>query len=211
MNVILFCVKWQFALVYLDDVVICNKTPDQHIDHVWKVLLLQYNAGPTLKLKKCSFFTDTMEYVGNVVRLCCFELASHTADTIRGLEPTASLTKLRSFWAYATSSDNLTQTLGKPHLRWTNNWRKNSHKQLNHLTAKHPRPRTHWGTRWYHPLRWYFHNLVETWPSTQTRAMYQSAASYSKSIQKTRQTPLVTGHDSSPTSSNNTTTHNEKV
>lgn len=30
--------KWQFELVYLDDILICSKSSDEHIDHVLLVL-----------------------------------------------------------------------------------------------------------------------------------------------------------------------------
>lgn len=57
MNVILSSVEWQFALVYLDDIVVLSKTFEKHIDHVRKVLLLLYNAGATLKFEERNFPT----------------------------------------------------------------------------------------------------------------------------------------------------------
>lgn len=38
MDIILYLLKWQFALVYLNDIVIISKSPDEHIDHVLEFL-----------------------------------------------------------------------------------------------------------------------------------------------------------------------------
>lgn len=51
MNTIQSLVKKQFALVYLDGVVIFSKPSEQHIDHVCKMLTVFKNAGVTLKLQ----------------------------------------------------------------------------------------------------------------------------------------------------------------
>lgn len=50
-DVILFTLKWQFALDYLDDVVVLLRAPEEHIFHVQHVLTLLNTAGATLKLK----------------------------------------------------------------------------------------------------------------------------------------------------------------
>lgn len=71
--------------------------PEEHIDHVRHVLTLLNNAGVTLKLKKFTFFMDTIDYLGHVIRLKRLEIANHTAEAIHGLRPPTSLTELRSF------------------------------------------------------------------------------------------------------------------
>lgn len=45
MDIILFSVKWQFFLVYLDDFIIFSESPDRHVDHVRHVLTLLGHAG----------------------------------------------------------------------------------------------------------------------------------------------------------------------
>lgn len=52
-DVMLSAVKWQFALVYLQDIVIFSRTPAEHIAQVHSVLTHLNNAGVTLRLKKC--------------------------------------------------------------------------------------------------------------------------------------------------------------
>lgn len=54
-DVILATVKWQFALVYLDDVIVFSSSLEDHVEHVATVLRLLKDAGVTLKLKSVPF------------------------------------------------------------------------------------------------------------------------------------------------------------
>lgn len=64
---------------------------------VRKVLTLLRIAGATPRLKTCKFFTETVDYLGNVIRQRRFENSSHTTDAIRRLNASTNLTELRSF------------------------------------------------------------------------------------------------------------------
>ena len=66
-DVILASVKWQFALVYLDDIIIYSKSIEEHYDHLQTVLGLVHKAGISLKIHKCQFFTETVDYLGHTV------------------------------------------------------------------------------------------------------------------------------------------------
>lgn len=73
MDVALSTGKWQFALVYLEDIVKFSKNLDEHIDHVRHVLPFPSNGSETVELKKCKLFTDAIEYLGKVIRKTCLE------------------------------------------------------------------------------------------------------------------------------------------
>lgn len=66
-DVILATVKWQYALVYLEDVIILSDNVQKHLKHVYVVLRRFSNAGVTLKLKKCFLFTDTVDYLRHLI------------------------------------------------------------------------------------------------------------------------------------------------
>lgn len=51
MGIILYFDKWQFALVYQDEIVIFSKLPDEHIDDVQLILTLLNNAEVKVMLK----------------------------------------------------------------------------------------------------------------------------------------------------------------
>lgn len=61
MDVILATVKWQLTLVYLEDIFILSKTPEEHIRHIREVSPLWSNIGVTLELEKSLVFTETIE------------------------------------------------------------------------------------------------------------------------------------------------------
>lgn len=98
MNVVPFSVKWEFALVYFDNILIFSRTLEQHSKHVSKNLSLLDSAGATLKLKKCSFFTNFINPLGHVVRPRRMKLASHTTDALHKLKSWANGTKLSYFF-----------------------------------------------------------------------------------------------------------------
>lgn len=55
MDVLIVSVKWQKAIVYIDDVMIFLTTPEEHLEQSDKVLLLPKKAEVTIKLKNDSF------------------------------------------------------------------------------------------------------------------------------------------------------------
>ena len=66
-DIILSCVKWETALVYLDDVIVYSRTVTEHMAHVHEVLRLLYTAGVSLKLAKCAFFDTSVTNLGHVI------------------------------------------------------------------------------------------------------------------------------------------------
>lgn len=91
MNVILSVVKWRFAIVYLDDILIFLNLLKEHFADVRKVSTLLNNTGVTVELRKCRFFTETTEYLGHIIRQRRFEIASRTTDAVRGLKTPKNL------------------------------------------------------------------------------------------------------------------------
>lgn len=87
MDFILFSVKRQFVLKYLDDIVVPYKTPEQPIEHVRKVLSLLNSAGAAFKLSKCNFFTYIIAYLYLVIHPRQLEPVFHITDAILGLKP----------------------------------------------------------------------------------------------------------------------------
>jgi len=68
LEILLAGVKWQFCLVYLDDVIIFSCTEEEHIKHVDRVLQILHRAGVSLKLKKSFFFRKSVDYLGHKIR-----------------------------------------------------------------------------------------------------------------------------------------------
>lgn len=96
-DMILASVKWQYAIVYLDDIVIFSRNVEEHLKHIRTVLTLLRAAGMSLKMKKCFFLQRRVEYLGHVVSPGKLAVASKTVDTIQKMKPPRTVTELRSF------------------------------------------------------------------------------------------------------------------
>jgi hypothetical protein len=67
MNDILRDFLYKFIIVYLDDVCIYNRTLEEHLEHMLLVLQRFKEEGLKLRLKKCFFGLQEMEFLGYTV------------------------------------------------------------------------------------------------------------------------------------------------
>lgn len=97
MSVALSAVKWQFALFFINDIVVFSCSAVEHIDHFKHVSTLSPGADVTLKLMKCNFFTETIHALGHV--FCCkrLEIACQTNYAIKELNVARDGTNLNFF------------------------------------------------------------------------------------------------------------------
>ena len=99
LDIILSGVRWKTCLVYIEDVVIFSKTEKEHFAQVRHVLTLLEEAGVKLKLKKCFFFHQRVEYLGHVITPGRLSVANDAKATCAVREATfpESIMQLRSF------------------------------------------------------------------------------------------------------------------
>ena len=57
----------QYALIYLDDVIVYSKTPEEHLKRLQAVLDRFAMSGLKLKPSKCHFFKDSLTYLGHEI------------------------------------------------------------------------------------------------------------------------------------------------
>lgn len=65
-SVIIFTVQLHHALVYLYNILVFFRSPAQHIEHVRSAITFLRDAGMTLKLRKCRFFSARIYYPGHI-------------------------------------------------------------------------------------------------------------------------------------------------
>lgn len=92
-DVILARVEGQFVQPYEEDIVVFSKTPKKHIGHVCTVFALDQRAGIKLKLERNTFFADTINYLGHIIRPWKLEISSHLADAIKNLQQPRIITE----------------------------------------------------------------------------------------------------------------------
>ena len=97
LDMVLSKYKWKTCLVYLDDVIIFSKSVEDHITHVDEVLTCLREAGITLKISKCTFFSDKINYLGHVIRPGRLEVDQANTQSLRDARPPTTKTQLRSF------------------------------------------------------------------------------------------------------------------
>lgn len=108
-SVILATVKWRLPLVYLDEIVIIPKAPEEHIRYIREVLAFLKNGGVRIRRKKGQLVTEPIEYYGHILLQRRLEIASHTTEAISGVKKPTSRWNLVSSYAYAPFFDDLSQ------------------------------------------------------------------------------------------------------
>ena len=58
---------FNFAIAYLDDIIIFSKTHQEHLSHIRKVLKKLRSAKLSMKMSKCNFFPKEIKYLGHIL------------------------------------------------------------------------------------------------------------------------------------------------
>lgn len=99
-DVILATVNAQFVIFYLHDIIIFSKTILEHVNHVLQLVQLLSDAGITFELKKCWFFTDTVDCLVHIIRPCELKFAGNSSDAIHELKEPHKGMEDRSFLGF---------------------------------------------------------------------------------------------------------------
>lgn len=98
LDLVLTKYKRKNFLVSFDDIIIYSKTVEEHIRHLDEILQSLRHAGGTIKIKKCKFFKDKVEYLGHIItpdRLQVDE--ANTPLLLRNALPPRNKSELRCF------------------------------------------------------------------------------------------------------------------
>lgn len=86
-----------FVLVYLDDVIVYNKTWEEHMCHIKKVIDVLKKEKLYLKLSKCHFGKTSLIYLGHIVSNGKLRTNPSKVEVImKWLEP-MNVTEVQSF------------------------------------------------------------------------------------------------------------------
>ena len=58
---------FNFAIAYLDDIIIFSKTPQEHLSHIRQIFEKIQSAKLSMKMSKCNFFSKEIQYLGHIL------------------------------------------------------------------------------------------------------------------------------------------------
>nr|POE75905.1 transposon ty3-g gag-pol polyprotein [Quercus suber] len=102
MNQVLKPFIGKFVVVYFDDILIYNKTEAAHYNHVREVLAVLQANELYINLKKCSFLTDKLLFLGYVVSADGIHVDEDKVRAIREWPTPKTVSDVRSFHGLAT-------------------------------------------------------------------------------------------------------------
>ena len=97
LDIALSAFKRESCLVYLDDVIVFSRDLKSHFTRVEAILKTLSEAGITLKLAKCRFFTHTVKYLGHVIPPGTLEVDEVATAALKKAKPPKTQTEPRSF------------------------------------------------------------------------------------------------------------------
>ena len=84
-------------VIYIDDILIFNRTFDEHVSLVGKVLKTLANHGIKVKMSKCEFFRQEVSFLGHVISREGIRKSPEYIEKIRSYPRPSSVTELRQF------------------------------------------------------------------------------------------------------------------
>jgi hypothetical protein len=105
-----------FVVVYLDDILIYNKTWDEHLQHIQQVLHTLRQHKLYANLEKCSFGMDRVHYLGYIIDQHGVHVDLAKIQVICDWPAPTTLTELQSFLGLANFYHRY--VLGFSHIAW---------------------------------------------------------------------------------------------
>ena len=90
--------KW--CIIYLDDIIVFSKTPEEYIERLRGVFEKLAAAGLRLKPSKCEFFKSRVAYLGHIVSKDGIEMDPKKIKAIEQWPVPKTVTEVRSFLGF---------------------------------------------------------------------------------------------------------------
>ncbi|KAJ8652105.1 hypothetical protein O0I10_012295 [Lichtheimia ornata] len=97
MNYILAPFIGRFVYCFIDDIIIFSRNLQDHLDHLKQVFEACHQANLRLKMSKCKFAQDQVEYLGHIVSERGVSPSPRNVQKIQDMPPPRSVGDVRSF------------------------------------------------------------------------------------------------------------------
>ena len=88
---------FNFAIAYLDDIIIFSKTPQEHLSHIRKVFKKLKSANLSMKKSKCNFFSKEIQYLGHILSATGIRPLPSKTHAIQHMQPPTTPKQVRAF------------------------------------------------------------------------------------------------------------------
>ena len=78
---------FNFAIAYLDDIIIFSKTPQEHLSHIRMVFQKLKSANLSMTKSKCNFFSKEIQYLGHILSATGIRPLPSKTYTIQHMQP----------------------------------------------------------------------------------------------------------------------------
>lgn len=89
-----------FVVVYLDDICIYSKTPEEHLEHLEKVLAVLKEHKLYVGLDKCTFGVEEMEFLGHIVGKDGIKVDPKKVEAVKDWPTPRTVKGVRSFLGF---------------------------------------------------------------------------------------------------------------
>ena len=90
-------ISGEYAIAYLDDIIIYSETEHEHLIHLQNIFDRLRTFGLKLKMSKCEFMKPKINYLGFMVGRGGLEVDPNKVEVIQKMAPPTDVRGIRSF------------------------------------------------------------------------------------------------------------------
>ena len=88
---------FNFAIAYLNDIIIFSKTAQEHLSHIRMVFENLKSANLSMKKSKCNFFSKEIQYLGHILSATGIRPSPSKTHAIQHMQPPTTPKQVQAF------------------------------------------------------------------------------------------------------------------